>query len=816
MDSTDGNDTNGDTPAAATDNGTALCDQTATSTSATEAIALSARQPDQLRLVVSGFQKFMNAKEVTKILAQGKIDYESLKRAVSTTVAVLRFASVEQREKAATDLVKICVKGRPLRTMVPKPEERRIFHQQDHEQCGSKRKGKLNAPREPDGKRGREGSVEGGGDTLMEESVKTLADVVTPFLSLPYMEQLQQKERDIAVECVQKTFREIKKSYADKNKQLKRAYQHGEGGSDSQPRHVRAPNWAWGGRYAKETFVVEPIAPSPCLEGYRNKCEFTVGRDQEGRPTVGFRMGAFRNGVMQVGGLEEGCVLLDALTQRVVAALQAFIRRRGALPVYDQMTHEGVWRYVTVRTSSRTKQCLVCVCAAIEKQGADWAREQAALVDYLTATTPVGMEGEAPTPGEAVEGESREVNLFSTTSGPSVSMLHAPSEKETSSDKGDSVVAPHGAWTGVTSLFLAPYEGLSNPSADEPLIHLWGSPYLEEELLGLRFRISPQAFFQVNTAGAEVLYQKVIDESLGRGGKKGDGAAEAPRLILDVCCGTGTIGICAAKQLEGRVQADREIAEDPPGTSTQQDNIAALKEQQADVATSLVLGIEICERAVEDAVENARQNRVGCAAFLCSRAEDILLSVLREKPVSSVPVSPPLPTSTGNNATTPVSGGRSGHHVAEEKLAGLSAEVRAALQAVLVDQNSASAGSKTLVAAIVDPPRSGLHADCLRALRNCRHIQRLVYVSCNPSKSLPRDAVALCGPPSQRLKGEAFRPVKAIPVDMFPHTSHCEVVMVFERGDVEIVSENSVQGPDQGEVQGEQRESVTSQVKTET
>lgn len=44
-----------------------------------------------------------------------------------------------------------------------------------------------------------------------------------------------------------------------------------------------------------------------------------------------------------------------------------------------------------------------------------------------------------------------------------------------------------------------------------------------------------------------------------------------------------------------------------------------------------------------------------------------------------------------------------------------------------------------------------------------------------------RDGVALCSAPSKRLTGPAFRPVHAVPVDMFPHTHHCECVMIFER-----------------------------------
>lgn len=55
--------------------------------------------------------------------------------------------------------------------------------------------------------------------------------------------------------------------------------------------------------------------------------------------------------------------------------------------------------------------------------------------------------------------------------------------------------------------------------------------------MGLKFRISPEAFFQVNTKAAEVLYQAAIE------------LAEPTEnsTMIDVCCGTGTIGLCFAK-----------------------------------------------------------------------------------------------------------------------------------------------------------------------------------------------------------------------------------------------------------------------------
>lgn len=56
-------------------------------------------------------------------------------------------------------------------------------------------------------------------------------------------------------------------------------------------------------RYSKtgEICEIEAIIPSPEITGYRNKCEFTIGVDTEGKPCVGFNLGQFREGVFAVG-----------------------------------------------------------------------------------------------------------------------------------------------------------------------------------------------------------------------------------------------------------------------------------------------------------------------------------------------------------------------------------------------------------------------------------------------------------------------------------------------------------------------------------
>ena len=65
---------------------------------------------------------------------------------------------------------------------------------------------------------------------------------------------------------------------------------------------------------------------------------------------------------------------------------------------------------------------------------------------------------------------------------------------------------------------------------------LYGSGYIEEDLCGFRFRISPKAFYQINPTQTEVLYNKALEFAELTGEEK----------VLDAYCGTGTIGIIAS------------------------------------------------------------------------------------------------------------------------------------------------------------------------------------------------------------------------------------------------------------------------------
>jgi tRNA (uracil-5-)-methyltransferase len=203
-----------------------------------------------------------------------------------------------------------------------------------------------------------------------------------------------------------------------------------------------------------------------------------------------------------------------------------------------------------------------------------------------------------------------------------------------------------------------------------------------------KFQISPGAFFQVNTIGAELLYGLVVD-------KIREVSPEPDKMVLfDVCCGTGTIGLTCMK--EGVV--------------------------------GKVVGVDISEPAIEDAKRNAELNNLATKSgestvrFVASRAEDVLMNEIKSARRSGVSF-----------------------------------------------------------VAVVDPAREGLHAEVVKTLRCNEQIERLVYVSCNPTTTLVRDAALLCAPPTKRYSGCPFRVTSATPVDMFPYTNHCEMVMTFDR-----------------------------------
>lgn len=125
----------------------------------------------------------------------------------------------------------------------------------------------------------------------------------------------------------------------------------------------------------------------------------------------------------------------------------------------------------------------------------------------------------------------------------------------------------------------------NNVILDGPEKLLYGKPYIEEELLGSRFRISAKSFYQINPYATELLYQTAIDYAQLTG----------KETVIDLYCGTGTIGILAAKKAKK------------------------------------VYGIEIVEDAIINARKNAEINNITNIDFVCTDASKGAQSIIRSK-----------------------------------------------------------------------------------------------------------------------------------------------------------------------------------------
>ncbi|KAM9622995.1 tRNA (uracil-5-)-methyltransferase homolog A isoform 1-T2 [Trichechus inunguis] len=370
-------------------------------------------------------------------------------------------------------------------------------------------------------------------------------------------------------------------------------------------------------KHNKACCPLEEVRPSPLQTEYRNKCEFLVGVGVDGADnTVGCRLGRYKGGTCAVAAPFDTVHIPEA-TKQVVRAFQEFIRSTP-YSAYNPETYAGYWKQLTVRTSRRGQAMAIAYFHPQKLSQEELAGLKTSLAKHF-------MEG----PGKA---------------------------------------------SGVNCLYFVEEGQRKTPSQEGlPLEHVAGDRYIHEDLLGLTFQISPNAFFQVNTPAAEVLYTVIQDWA----------QLDAESTVLDVCCGTGTIGLALARKVKR------------------------------------VVGIELCQEAVEDARVNARMNELSNVEFHCGRAEDLVPTLVS----------------------------------------------RLAAQQLV---------------AILDPPRAGLHSKVILAVRRAANLKRLLYVSCNPRAAMG-NFVDLCRAPSNRVKGTPFRPVKAVAVDLFPQTPHCEMLILFER-----------------------------------
>ena len=284
------------------------------------------------------------------------------------------------------------------------------------------------------------------------------------------------------------------------------------------------------------SFQWQGVKASPAPYAYRNKMEFSFGDAWKGGPLA---LGMHKRGSFYDIVTTENCRIVHPDFGKILEATRAYFAERS-VPFYKKLQHTGYLRHLLVRRAVKTGEILVDLVTSTQLE---WILEGA------EPNTDAGKEEEALLEGWAHLLE--ELPLEGKLTG----ILHTQNDS------------------------------LADVVQSDRTDVLYGQDYFYEELLGLRFKITPFSFFQTNSLGAEVLYDTVRSYI----GETKD------KVVFDLYSGTGTIA-----------------------------------QLLAPVARS-VTGVEIVPEAVKAAEENAAMNGLENCHFL---EGDVLKVVdeLTEKP----------------------------------------------------------------------------------------------------------------------------------------------------------------------------------------
>ena len=338
----------------------------------------------------------------------------------------------------------------------------------------------------------------------------------------------------------------------------------------------------------------EGVLESPVTEGYRNKMELTFGDEvKDGPMTLGMHK---RGSFYDVTDADE-CRIVDADFRTIIRRTRDYWARRQ-VPFYHRVRQQGYLRHLLIRKGMKTGEILV---------------------DLVTTTQTGCLTGCLDTEGKSTRASEKDIHADGKSTSADEKNIHADGKGTIASEKNQEELLLEGF---VRTLLSADYEGhiagilhtrndsVADVVEDQGTETLYGKESFEEELLGLKFTVTPFSFFQTNSFGAELLYEtarKMISDAMGAEiahrarteNEERKPAAENPAtkkpVLFDLYCGTGTIS------------------------------------QLISPVASKVIGVEIVEEAVEAARENAVRNHTPNCEFL---AGDVLkvIDTIEERP----------------------------------------------------------------------------------------------------------------------------------------------------------------------------------------
>ncbi len=237
--------------------------------------------------------------------------------------------------------------------------------------------------------------------------------------------------------------------------------------------------------------LMEPILGMGDPFHFRNKMQFPVGLDREGKPALGFYAGHTHSLVPLTD-----CPAGHPVNRELLRAVREYLAE-AEVPVYNEEEHKGLVRHVLTRVGFFTGQVMVCMVI-----NGNRLPEPELLVRKMKEAVEVRND----TPDKAVN-----------ESGSGNGALQKP------------VLA---------SVAISINRERTNRILGDRSIILYGKPYIEDRIGDITFRIAPESFYQVNPVQTEKLYGKAL-EYAGLTGME---------TVWDMYCGIGTISLFLAKQ----------------------------------------------------------------------------------------------------------------------------------------------------------------------------------------------------------------------------------------------------------------------------
>ena len=276
--------------------------------------------------------------------------------------------------------------------------------------------------------------------------------------------------------------------------------------------------------------IFEGIKGSPISSEYRNKMEFSFGDGCKGGE---LELGLHKKGSFYDIVSVKNCQIIDEDYRKILKSTLGYFKGKGCA-YFHKLSHEGFLRHLLVRKAKKTGEILVCLVTSSQIPVDTVCTEVSIIDDWKEEMLSLGLDGHI------------------------AGVLHIINDS------------------------------LSDVVQSDETRVLYGRDYINEEVLGLKFKITPFSFFQTNTLSAEVIYNTAREYiSLG------DEAKES--TVFDLYSGTGTIA------------------------------------QMLAPAAGKVVGVEIVGEAVEAAKENAVLNGLTNCQFI---AGDVLkvLDDIADKP----------------------------------------------------------------------------------------------------------------------------------------------------------------------------------------